>query len=389
VGLFWFGRWGRFGSDSWLDRAFPMSVSEDGGGGIGAVGALLAAASISHDPVPETVPAPAVTAGTMDAGPPVIWLLPLDSEPAATPAVWLLPRDSEPAEALSPLGDAENPGVALASFVTPSGTHVGFLSSDPAMGIGGGLFINTDNRTIMSDGDRDRSGIGDGPDDQLVIGGDNGTLSLAAFGNMFERVVLLAGSNYSLTAGGGMAGHTLTVSAAALGANNHLVFDGSAESHSAFVLEGGNGNDVLVGGGGDDVIMGGGGIDGLAGGAGADRFVYMSPGESTGAGYDTILDFAFGQDVLDLPVTVQGMDAAVTKGALSLGSFDADLAAALGAAALEAGHALFFTPDSGQLAGQTFLVVDANGEAGYQAGADYVIHFGAPPPADFHGTFFA
>ena len=39
---------------------------------------------------------------------------------------------------------------------------------------------------------------------------------------------------------------------------------------------------------------------------------------------------------------------------------------------LQVSHAVLFTPDSGGLAGANFLVVDANGVAGYQAGADYV-----------------
>jgi hypothetical protein len=33
---------------------------------------------------------------------------------------------------------------------------------------------------------------------------------------------------------------------------------------------------------------------------------------------------------------------------------------------------VLFTPDGGNLAGHTFLVVDVNGAAGYQAGQDYV-----------------
>jgi hypothetical protein len=33
-----------------------------------------------------------------------------------------------------------------------------------------------------------------------------------------------------------------------------------------------------------------------------------------------------------------------------------------------------FTPDSGDLKGDVFLIIDANGTAGYQAGADFVIH---------------
>ena len=43
------------------------------------------------------------------------------------------------------------------------------------------------------------------------------------------------------------------------------------------------------------------------------------------------------------------------------------------AAALPLHDAVLFTPNAGGLAGHTFLIVDANGTAGYQAGADYVI----------------
>jgi hypothetical protein len=78
----------------------------------------------------------------------------------------------------------------------------------------------------------------------------------------------------------------------------------------------------------------------------------------------------------------------VTHGSLSTATFDADLSAALGTSALAAGHAVFFTSDQGELSGQTFLVVDANGQAGYQAGEDYVIHMASAPPADLSGHAF-
>ncbi|HUO97234.1 MAG TPA: bluetail domain-containing putative surface protein, partial [Rhizomicrobium sp.] len=41
-------------------------------------------------------------------------------------------------------------------------------------------------------------------------------------------------------------------------------------------------------------------------------------------------------------------------------------------------HAVLFTPDAGALAGQQFLVIDTNGVAGYQAGADLVIRLVNP-----------
>jgi hypothetical protein len=63
----------------------------------------------------------------------------------------------------------------------------------------------------------------------------------------------------------------------------------------------------------------------------------------------------------------------VTHGALGGSHFDQNLAHDLGPHALKAHHAVLFTADSGSLAGKTFLVVDANGKAGYQAGHDFVI----------------
>ena len=67
------------------------------------------------------------------------------------------------------------------------------------------------------------------------------------------------------------------------------------------------------------------------------------------------------------------MNAAITSGTLSTGTFDADLAAAVNGATLGAGNAVTFTASGGTLSGRTFLVIDSNGAAGYQAGADYVI----------------
>ncbi|MCW5737423.1 MAG: hypothetical protein KIS73_25080, partial [Enhydrobacter sp.] len=59
-------------------------------------------------------------------------------------------------------------------------------------------------------------------------------------------------------------------------------------------------------------------------------------------------------------------------------TFDADLAAALNATALLTNHAVLFNPNAGGHAGQTFLVVDANATAGYQAGQDLVVRLEAP-----------
>ena len=58
---------------------------------------------------------------------------------------------------------------------------------------------------------------------------------------------------------------------------------------------------------------------------------------------------------------------------MSAASVDAGLAAAIGPSQLAGHHAVLFTPTSGDLAGHNFLIVDANGTAGYQSGQDFVI----------------
>lgn len=60
-------------------------------------------------------------------------------------------------------------------------------------------------------------------------------------------------------------------------------------------LEGGNGVDVLRGGSGKDLITGGKGNDSLSGGSKADVFVFAA-----GSGKDEIIDFAVGEDSIDL-----------------------------------------------------------------------------------------
>jgi Ca2+-binding RTX toxin-like protein len=189
-----------------------------------------------------------------------------------------------------------------------------------------------------------------------------------------ETISLAAGHSYSLTpvdASVG-AGATLTVDGSALGTTDSLSFNGSRETDGTFVLKGGAGADVLVGGAGNDVFIGGLGADHLTGRGGADHFVYASVAESTGVNFDTITKFDATADAFDLPGVFSGMGHTVKGGALSAASFDSDLASAIGAGQLAAGHAVLFVPLSGSYAGSEFLIVDANGVAGYQAGQDFV-----------------
>jgi hypothetical protein len=139
-------------------------------------------------------------------------------------------------------------------------------------------------------------------------------------------------------------------------------------------LSGGLGRDVINGGDGDDLIEGGGAKDTLRGEVGVDTFVYHAASDSTSTGYDHVIGFNATIDKFDVGGSVTGVDSPVRTGSLSQASFDADLAAALTPAKLGAHHAASFNVTAGSLAGQVFLVIDMNGVAGYQAGADVVVH---------------
>ncbi|MGZ6016267.1 MAG: calcium-binding protein [Phenylobacterium sp.] len=174
-------------------------------------------------------------------------------------------------------------------------------------------------------------------------------------------------------------GHLATSALNVDGANTGGVITGSDFNDTLYSFLGGS---TLLGGAGDDTLEGNLGGDSFTGGAGADKitasagndsFVYHSTSESTGAGYDTIHDFDADNDRFAVGYSITGVDAKVTSGALDAGSFDAGLAAAVGAAQLAGHHAVLFAPSGGDLAGHTFLVIDANNTPGYQTGEDYVM----------------
>jgi Ca2+-binding RTX toxin-like protein len=213
---------------------------------------------------------------------------------------------------------------------------------------------------------------------KVVLNGDYSTGLIFAATTMInvQNLQLTAGHSYNLTTNDATVakGQTLTVNGATLGAHDVLIFNGSAETDGKIHLEGGAGSDTLIGGAGNDTISGGAGADNLTGGGGRDTFVYNSVSDSTGSQFDTIHGFDFKLDHIQLTFAVAGIDAAVKTGALSTATFDTDLATDLSTAQLGAHFAVLFTASAGTLAGQTFLVIDANGVAGYQAGQDIVIN---------------
>ena len=253
---------------------------------------------------------------------------------------------------------------------------------------------------------------GDVRGDLMIIQGDYSLTLGAAQLNDIEVLRTLSGTrtdyhdsgtnsyDYTITLSDAAvaAGTRLVIQGQSLQEGEHLIADASAESDGNLQMFGGKDSDILIGGaqfdhllgragddmltgnGGDDRLRGGLGGDTMDGGAGADTFVYAAANgaevyaavlESTGLSYDTIIGFNFAEDKIDLPGTVSGL-ASVTTGALSDASFDADLASAVDAS-LAANGAVLFDVTSGGHSGQTFLVVDADGNGSYQAEQDFVI----------------
>lgn len=247
-----------------------------------------------------------------------------------------------------------------------------------AVSAGGGTDILTLGAAFTAS-DRLDGGAGS---DTVILNGDYaaGVVFIAATMVNVETIRLTAGHSYNLLTQDAnlAAGAALTVNGTTLGAGDSLTFNGSHEKDGAFVINSGGGNDTLTGGSGNDAIYGGLGSDHLNGGGGSDRFVFHAAAESTGAAFDTITGFDATADAFDLPYGVAGINAAVAGGALSSATFDSDLAAAVGSGQLGVHHALLFTPNSGDFAGDTFLIVDSNKVAGYQAGQDYVFQLDHP-----------
>ena len=213
------------------------------------------------------------------------------------------------------------------------------------------------------------------------INGGTGTSSVHLAGNYasgltftattmvnVQTLDLAAGDSYNLTLNSATVagGQTLTIQASGLGAGDSLTLNGSAV----------DGNLVVYAGSGSSFIEGGLGADKLYAGSGADTFAYAAVGDSTGATFDTITGFNTGSDKIDLIGSLSGVtaiDAAVATGVLGPTNFNTVLAHDIGAGQLQAGGAVLFTPSSGGYAGGTFLIIDENGVAGYQAGQDLVI----------------
>jgi hypothetical protein len=245
------------------------------------------------------------------------------------------------------------------------GSNIDLLSIDGNNGfkISGQATDDNSGWSVSAAGDVNGDGFAD-----LIVGapradphGSSSGASYVIFGSEPGEAVTRVGTDIANTIHGGNFGDTLE----GLSGNDHLIGHG--------------GKDVLEGGNGDDTLDGGPGKDTLHSGSGADRFVYENASDSTGKHYDVVNRANFTTDRWDLPVMVEAIDAGVGQGTLSGGkTFNTDLSAAIDAAHLDVHHAVLFTPDAGTLSGKTFMIVDLNGIAGYQANEDLVVQLTAP-----------
>jgi hypothetical protein len=232
---------------------------------------------------------------------------------------------------------------------------------------GGGRSDQFDMGAHFTAADHVDGGAAGGDDTMTLNGGYTGANALVFGAATLVNISVLglnAGHSYDITTTDGnvASGTTLNVAAGALGSGDTLVFDGSAETDGHFLFGSGSGSDTLTGG------------------ALSDTFDYEGITLS-GATRDTVNQFQFGTGATHDTVqfaAVSAIDTEVVAGSLSNATFDADLAAAIGAGQLGAGHAVLFDPSSGSEAGHLFLIVDGNGVAGYQAGFDLVINLTDP-----------
>ncbi len=214
---------------------------------------------------------------------------------------------------------------------------------------------------------------GTGFDTLQLFGAANVAFTATTLLNV-ERIQMQDGFNYVLTTNDATvaAGQNLQVDASALTGSNLLNFNGSAELDGNFSIDGGDAKDTIVGGAKADTIAGNGNADTLTGGAGGDTFVYSDVTESSSTKYDIITDYNASADKFSMPDTPAALDAMVASGTLSTASFNNDMKNALNGHLL-ANDAILFHATAGTLSGHTFLVVDANGTAGYQSAGDYVM----------------
>lgn len=245
-------------------------------------------------------------------------------------------------------------------------------------------------------GDRVDGGL-DGFVDTLHLSGDY-SAGLTVTSKMIVnlgRVELQSGNDYNLDFSGANADlHFVGIDASELDAGDTLTFTGGDNKHVGFSVKGGAGADTITSGMGENnELKAGGGADTVIGNSNGDVFWYDEVTDSIGPAYDTAIGFNAAEDLVFVLFTGTGVpdavDPMVKHGSLSTATFDADLEDEIGTAQLGEGNAVLYQAKHGTLEGVLFLIVDGNGEAGYQGGDDLVVRFDdGKHMADFDITNF-
>jgi Ca2+-binding RTX toxin-like protein len=224
-------------------------------------------------------------------------------------------------------------------------------------------------------GPHDQINGGKGFDTLELAGGEPEITITSGMLDGIDAVELSGGHEYAFFVDAAPS-RVFTIDGSELGGTERLYVYAGNLQRGNFIFIGGDDGDYLVAGGGNDTLRGGGGADQLEGRDGNDQFVYTDASDSTCAAFDLIVGFRAGRDSFVMPVPVTGVDPFVDGGFLDAtddATFNAELEVAIGSGQLAAGHAVAFDPDSGNWQVTQFLIVDANGEAGYQGGEDIVI----------------
>ena len=208
---------------------------------------------------------------------------------------------------------------------------------------------------------------------KLSNGGNNLVIGSHALKDL-ERIELADNGDYTITfQNAGRIGDHVTMDGSALSSNHFLTVDAGNEKTRSVTLIGGDDSDHLTGGQADDTLRGGLGRDFLDGEGGSDTMSYTNVAQSTGINCDHVT-FGVANDQFDFPFAVSGVDAVIHSklNGQTASQFDANMETKVGSDKLGAHHAVVFDVKFGDWANHRFLIVDANGSAGYQAGADYV-----------------
>jgi serralysin len=216
--------------------------------------------------------------------------------------------------------------------------------------------------------------VNGGTGNDVVRLGGGGTKIIAQNGlTSVETIELGDSGDYTITFLSSGKNDNLTVDGSDLSSSNFMTVDAGNEEKRAVTLLGGRASDHLTGGQDIDHLKGDRGLDFIDGEGGADIVVYTDIIQSTGINCDHVT--YDGKDKFDLGVIVNSVQDILRNkfNGTTARKFNDNLEEVVDGAELPAFSAVVLDVNQGDWSGHDFLIVDANGSAGFQADEDYVI----------------